>query len=124
MVLSLLLLSSVCAAPAEPVSFAVIIGNNNSPVLGRRSLQYADDDAVKYAEVFASFVAPEHLRLLTRADPDTTRLFGSTVALATPPTREGVARAMADFSAAMTQAHAEGRHAQAYFVFAGHGDVD
>ncbi len=124
MLLSLLLAASVSAAPAPSESFAVVIGNNVSPVLARRSLQYADDDAVKYFEVFKGFMPVDHVRLLTRPDADTARLFPAAAALASAPTRAAVDEALAELARATKAARGGGKHTQAYVVFAGHGDVD
>lgn len=122
--LSCLLAVAAAAAPTAETSFAIVVGNNQSPVLGRRSLQYADDDAVKYAEVFRALVSPDNLRLLTAPDEDTERLFGSAVSLGQRPTREALRKAFAEMGAAIANGKKSGRPTRAWFVFAGHGDVD
>jgi hypothetical protein len=107
----------------ERLSFAVIIGNNQS--LGRRrpELHYADDDAARYFEILRT-MAPGRAFLLADFDRDTERLFPDTRRQATPPTRrnlEAVGRRLAQSVVAAKQA---GHETEVYFVFAGHGDVD
>jgi hypothetical protein len=107
-----------------PASYAIVVGNNASPTLARRALLYADDDAVKYFEVFKGLLGPGQARLLTLADADTARLHPSALAVASAPTRTNVLQAFADTAAEVKRAHEAGQKAQVYFVFAGHGDVD
>ena len=86
--LSFILALAAAATPTGDTSFAIVVGNNQSPVLGRRSLPYADDDAGKYAEVCRASLAPENLRLLTTADEDPARLSPETLTKALNPPRE------------------------------------
>ena len=52
------------AAAAPPhVSFAVVIGNNQSLGNRRAELRYADDDAARYFEILQT-MAPERVSLL------------------------------------------------------------
>ncbi|MBX7117182.1 MAG: caspase family protein, partial [Myxococcaceae bacterium] len=122
--LGFILALAAAATPAGDTSFAIVVGNNQSPVLGRRSLQYADDDAVKYAEVFRASLAPENLRLLTTADDDTARLFPETLTRAVKPTREVLKQSFQEMVTAIRQGKQAGHHTRAWFIFAGHGDVD
>ncbi len=122
--LSFILALAAAATPAGDTSFAIVVGNNQSPVLGRRSLQYADDDAVKYAEVFRASLAPENLRLLTTADEDTARLFPETLTKAVKPAREILKQSFQEMVTAIRQGKQAGHHTRAWFIFAGHGDVD
>jgi hypothetical protein len=121
-VISALLAAALCAAP--DASYAVIVGNNMSPTLGRRPLQYADDDAMKYEAVFRGFVDPSHLQLLTAPDDDTARLFPEGSARAVAPTKAALQAAFARVAEGVRDARAQGKHTRLYFVFAGHGDVD
>jgi hypothetical protein len=114
-------LAALLLAAAPQPSYAIIVGNNASPTLGRRPLQYADDDAMKYEAVFRGLIDPSHVRLLAAPDDDTSRLFPEAVSRAVPPTRGALKKAFDEVAAAV---HAANGHARLYFVFAGHGDVD
>jgi len=121
-VIATLLAVSLAAVPET--SYAVIVGNNASPALGRRPLQYADDDAMKYDAVFRGFVDPDRIHLLTSADDDTARLFPEASRRAAAPTRAALKAAMASVAEAAARSRAAGQRTRLYFVFAGHGDVD
>lgn len=49
-----MLLTTLAAllSAAAPDTYVLAVGNNQSPVLGRPQLAYADDDAVRATEVF------------------------------------------------------------------------
>ncbi|MFZ5439670.1 MAG: hypothetical protein ACOZQL_06660 [Myxococcota bacterium] len=116
-----LLLSLVCAA--APDSYVIVVGNNQSPMLGRPQLAYADDDAVRYVEVFEAILAAPTVELLTTLDEDTRRLFPSMSARATPPRRGEVQAAFSRLRAWSEEAKRRGHRTRGYFVFAGHGDI-
>lgn len=119
--LTALLLSTVGAAPA---SFVVVVGNNSSPTLNRPQLSYADDDAVRYSEVFNTVLAGAKVELLTELDGDTARLFPGIDDKATAPTLAAVREAFARMREWSANAKRSGQTTRGYFVFAGHGDID
>jgi hypothetical protein len=104
------------------LSFAVVIGNNQS--LGRRrpDLHYADDDAARYSEILRSF-APERVTLLTALDRDTERLFPEAKQRAIAPTWRNLETLGKNLAEKVRAANAAGHPTELYFVFAGHGDV-
>jgi hypothetical protein len=99
-------------------TYALIVTNNHSA--GRGELKYADDDGAKYYELFSLLGAGEQVRLLTRMDRDTERLFPAIAAIAKPPTIANLHAELEALRASMDK-QAE---TDFYFVFAGHGDVD
>lgn len=125
LLLSLALAAGPAApAPAEPASLVLIVASNRGARAGRATLQYADDDAAKYHEVFATIAGEARTVLLTDFDRDTARLFPALLDKARSPTRvqlDLAARRLAWQAAELRRA---GRSVRFYFVFAGHGDVD
>lgn len=121
---ALAVVGAVAPMAAHADSFALIVSNNRSLDLGRPDLRYADDDGVKYYELFASLASEEHVVLLTEPDADTRRLFPDATAAAARPTRDNVLAAATRLAAEIRATREAGRDAEFYFVFAGHGDVD
>ncbi|MEO0812397.1 MAG: hypothetical protein AAFY60_05995, partial [Myxococcota bacterium] len=61
------------ALSAAPTStYAIVIGHNESTNPDATTLEFADDDAYQYAQLFAELGAS--VELLTNADRDTARL--------------------------------------------------
>jgi hypothetical protein len=110
-------------ASAKDARLAIVVGNNGSATLGRAELRYADDDAAKYAALFATS-SPEDVELLARFDADTTRLFPAQAKKATAPTRAALDAATGRMAARARAAQERGEHVVFTFVFAGHGDVE
>jgi hypothetical protein len=111
--------------PANPpgrMTFAVIVGNNQS--LGRRrpELHYADDDAARYFEIFQT-MAPGRVSLLADFDRDTARLFPNAKAHASSAKRHALDAVGQRLASEARAARAAGHEVEVYFVFAGHGDV-
>lgn len=119
---SLALLGAVLSA--TPESYVIVVGNNQSPVLGRPQLRYADDDAARTAEVFGGVLPATTVELLTEFDDDSARLFPREVAKAAAPTVKNVEAAFSRLSAWATARKAAGVRTRGYFIFAGHGDID
>lgn len=116
------LVSSLCAASGD--GYALIIGNNDSFGLHRPSLQYADDDAAKYAEVFEGLLPVGHVTVLTALDRDSERLFPRLSQVVRPPSRAEVERAVLEIAGAVRASKKNGAAVTFYFVFAGHGDTE
>lgn len=117
------LLLSPLARAAE-TRLAIVVGNNGSATLGRAELRYADDDAAKYAALFAAASREGDVELLARFDADTTRLFPAQAKKATPPTRAALEAAIGRVAARAREARDRGDHVVFTFAFAGHGDVE
>lgn len=119
----LLVFFTATLASAKDVRLAMVVGNNGSGTLGRAELRYADDDAAKYAALFATGT-PEDVELLARFDADTARLFPAQAKKTTPPTRAALEAAVARMVTRARAAKERGDRVVFTFVFAGHGDVE
>ena len=100
--------------------FALVIGYNHADDTELKSLRYADDDAVKYSELFG-YVA-ERTLLLTELDTDTRRTLGPRLVHA--PTRQNVLAALTELRRKMNDARARGDTPVLFFVYSGHGNYD
>ncbi|MES1187394.1 MAG: hypothetical protein ABUL60_26490, partial [Myxococcales bacterium] len=121
----LVLVALTSAAPALAAhAFVLIVTNNRSLELGRPELQYADDDAAKYYELFRTVAPGGQLQLLTELDGDTERLFPGLKDVATAPTKRAVAAAVSRIASDVEKARRDGQEAEFYFIYAGHGDID
>ena len=89
----LLLWASAAEAAGQP-RYALVIGNNRPPLARADlpSLRYADDDAVRYQELFLRLGAQTHL--LTVPDADTQRRHPEVAGRALPPSLEVLRRAV------------------------------
>ena len=115
-----------CATPvaAERVVYAVAIGNNAPPASepSLAALRYADDDAVRYYELFKR--AGKHVALLTVLDDSTQRRHPAFRSVATAPTLAMLQRTLASFRAAMAGDRKRGDEPVIFLTFSGHGAVD
>jgi hypothetical protein len=126
-----LVLSTAHKAGADPAPvppggdkmlFALIVGVNRSVDADLAPLVYADDDAVRYRELFRTLGARTYL--LTRPDANTRQVFPEAVADAREPRASELWRASGSLSDDIAQAHRAGAKAALYVVYAGHGGVD
>ncbi len=102
--------------------FIIILGVNRSVDADLPVLRYADDDAVRYDDLFRAIGG--ETRLLTRLDENTRRISPEAVAIAREPRRAELARAVAALATDVAAARARGQRTMFYFVYAGHGNVD
>jgi len=111
-------------AAAKDVRFALVIGWNQADDPELEPLRYADDDALRYYELFEAI--SERAILLTTPDSETQDLISERVDLAqtAPPTRQNVLDAVQTLRAAMQRAKAQGDRPILYFVYSGHGNYD
>ena len=110
---------------ATETRLAIVVGNNGSSTLGRAELRYADDDAAKYAALFAGAGQREDdVEIIARFDTDTARLFPAQAKKAVVPTRAALDAAVARTAAKAHTAQQRGERVVFTFVFAGHGDVE
>ncbi|MCB9785410.1 MAG: caspase family protein [Deltaproteobacteria bacterium] len=114
-----------CASLAAPASaadrrFAVVVGFNGSDDATLSPLAYADDDALRYGELFGNFA--EQVETLTTPDAETRGLWGDAHDAA--PTRAAVLGALSRTHEAMRAARAAGDRAILFFVYSGHGNYD
>jgi hypothetical protein len=102
--------------------FVLILGVNRSVDAELPVLHYADDDAVRYDDLFRALGGKTHL--LARLDENTRRISPEAVASARDPRRAELVRAVASLAADVAAARARGQRTMFYFVYAGHGNVD
>ena len=102
--------------------FALIIGVNASPAPDVAPLQYADDDAARYLDLFRALGA--RATVLSRLDANTRRLHPQAAAEAVLPRRAELTQAVDALARDIAQARARGVRSTLYVVYAGHGDVE
>jgi hypothetical protein len=127
-----MLLGVLCLFSVDPVHgadqrpshavFALIMGVNRSVDTELKPLLYADDDAVRYQELFRSLGAKT--QLLARLDGETTVLSPQAAAEALPPTRASLRKVVAQLAAEIGLARQRGVKTSLYVLYAGHGNVD
>jgi hypothetical protein len=116
------LLGSAAAAQAE--AMVLIVANNRSLRSHLPDLQYADDDGIRYYQLWESLLPDARLSLLVQPDAATARANPGFARLPRPPTRANLLIEASALAEAARQARQAGRDTTLYFVFAGHGDVE
>src|SRR6185503_15142870 len=86
-------------AAARTVAYAIAIGNNAPPAASLPVLRYADDDAVRYHQLFSRFA--DDARLLAVLDDQTQRRYPALGAIAGAPTLANLARVVSDYAGKM-----------------------
>jgi hypothetical protein len=108
--------------PARAEVFALLIGVNRPVDRELPALQYADDDAARYHELFESVGARSIV--LADIDDNTRRLHPAAAQVATAPTMAQLRWAVERLSSQVGAARRAGSRTIVYFVFAGHGSVE
>lgn len=112
------------SAESETLALALVLGNNVHRVDARRNLQYADDDALRFAQHFRLLHPDGELILLARPDAETLRVQPEQVELPQAPTRAAFMAAIQTLTRTAQKARAAGRRrVQLFFYFSGHGEV-
>jgi hypothetical protein len=115
----------LAAAPfARADNFVLIVANNRSLRSHLPDLQYADDDGIRYYQLWESLLPDARLALLAEPDASTAKANPSFVRLGRAPTLTNLKVEAAALAEAVAQARRAGRSTTFYFVFAGHGDVE
>ncbi len=114
-------LPAVAGAEAPPRVFVTIVANNGSYDGSRPPLRFADDDGVRYRELFSLF--SRDVDLYTVMDPDTQSTFADAVASARLPKHADILAGLARTFDKIRAAKAEGLRTAFYFIYSGHGDV-
>jgi hypothetical protein len=109
------------AAGSGRAAFALIIGANRSVDRELRQLHYADDDAVRYFDLFRTLGLRTYL--LTRPDKNTRRLHSQAIAEAHLPRRAALERVVRALAGDVAKARRRGLRTTVYVVFAGHGNI-
>ena len=114
----------VAAAPAGavPVRRALIIAYNGSNRPGVPDLQYADDDGVRWLEVFRRLGVDAEL--LTVPDAETAAADPGLLQGVREPSRAGVQAAAQRLAERIRSDHAGGAVVDAFLVYVGHGQTD
>jgi hypothetical protein len=115
------LLTMVAATAPAPRTYALIVSYNGTPSADLRPLRYADDDGVRYYELFNTVA--DRTVLLSVLDEDTQRQAPGIAALSQVPTRANLDKAFADINTAMAADAGAGRPTVFYLVYTGHGGV-
>lgn len=113
-------LAGISAEPEAP-AYALVVANNTAVGDTLEPLRYADDDGLRYYELFASYA--ENAKLLTVLDHDTQRRHRGAAQRARPPTRKNLRAALDSMFASMREDRQAGRSPTFYFIFAGHGEL-
>lgn len=122
LLLGLALASGAAVFAAEPPQrYAVVIGNNASVDEGVARLSYADQDAVKFYELFKA--AGARVRLLAALDAENQRRFAEAAQVMRPPTHQQLLAALAETFQQIRADREAGRETHFYFVYSGHGQV-
>jgi hypothetical protein len=106
------------ASPA-PAIFALVVAVDRGP------RHDADDEGVKYAEIFRTLAAEDaNVVLHTDLDAETDRGHPWARTAARPPTKEAIAASVDDMIARMAAVAESGRPTELYFVFTGSGGAN
>ncbi|HXI58250.1 MAG TPA: caspase family protein, partial [Polyangia bacterium] len=119
--LTALSLGKNTAAKVEPpalATFALVVGVNQSMDGDAATLRYADDDAVRFRDLFRTMGAQTYL--LTRMDENTRRLYPAS-ASDVPPRLEALQTTVAEIAAQVAAAGRRGQRTVFYLIYAGHG---
>lgn len=126
----LVMLLAAAAAPrahatGREVAYAIVIGNNAPPSAGTPEklapLRYADDDAVRYFQLFSRMA---YTRLLVVLDTQTQRRYPGLAAYTEAPTLANFDRVVGELAAKMAIDRQRGDRPVLYFAFSGHGARD
>jgi caspase domain-containing protein len=113
------LVASAAGAEEPPRLYGLVIGYNRSDDPSVPPLRYADDDAVKNAELLAELGA--EVVLLSELDRESAELYPAVKA--SPPTKGALFAALDELDARIDRAKAEGRATALMIFYSGHGDV-
>jgi hypothetical protein len=117
-----LVLSGSRGATASPAKrYALIVANQRSLSPGVAPLEYADDDAAKYAEFFGAIAS--EVEVLAVLDRDAERLHPGVASRAKPPDRPSLLEALRNLFARIERDRAARLDVVFYFVMIGHGEL-
>lgn len=107
-------------APSD-ARFALVVGHNDSDDPDLSPLRYADDDAIRYADLLSQIA---EATLLTTMDDETRRLMEGRAQIDGPPTRASLLAQLDVLRDRMAAARQAGKRPVLYFVYSGHGNYD
>ena len=124
--LGLLVLAALCCcwparAHAERLTYTLAIGNNAPPSAEKSlaPLRYADDDAIRYMELFGRL--PGKAWLLAKLDAHSARRHPDWAKKALPPTLAKLRELVSVIAAQVTRDRARGARPVVFLTFSGHG---
>jgi hypothetical protein len=120
-VLALASFSTSAWAEGPVFTQAIVIGANASVDRELPPLRYADDDAVRFADLFRAIGM--RVYVLARLDEGTRGLHPDAVAEVRMPTAPELRAVVAEAAAQAAQARSRGLKTALYLVFAGHGNA-
>jgi len=117
------LLCAAQVAHAERLTYTIAIGNNAPPVAEKQlaALRYADDDAIRYMELFGRL--PGRSWLLTALDSHSGRRHPEWLKKAQTPTLAKLREIVATIAAQASRDKARGAEPVVVLTFSGHGAV-
>jgi hypothetical protein len=101
--------------------YVLIVANNQSGDQEDEPLQYADNDGVKFYELYQQ--AGMECHLLCVPDPNTQRRFPQAAAQARPPTLDNLESALENIFASIQRDKQRGLKTEFRFIYVGHGNV-
>lgn len=120
--LAALAFSTPADARGDSPAYALVIGNNDPPAYdagqGLQRLRFADDDAVRYHQIFSRFA---ETRLLAVLDSATQRRYPGIARQAEPPTLARLKQSLDFVAARMARDRTRGARPVFYLAFSGHG---
>jgi hypothetical protein len=116
-----LALLGASSADAAQRRYALVIGNSTSLTPNVRPLEFADDDAARYAELFGSVA--DRVQLLTVLDPDAQRIHPELARKSRPPDRKNVMAALDELYLEIQKDRQAGHEVVFYFILIGHGEI-
>lgn len=114
--------AAAAAAAPVPVRRALVIAYNGSNRSDVPDLRYADDDGVRWLEVFRRLAIDGEL--LTVPDAETAAASPGLLQGVQEPSRAGVLQAVQRLAGRIRADHAAGAVVDAYVVYVGHGQTD
>jgi hypothetical protein len=120
--LAALLLVAPGATAAPPHRFVVVIANNHSLDEAVKPLRYADDDGVRYYELFR--LLSDRTTLFTVLDDETARIYPAIARQARPPVAAAILATLERYNREMARLARRGERSELVFIYAGHGDRD
>jgi hypothetical protein len=121
--------STAVAGSAAPIetpplvkTFALVVGVNRGTDAKLTPLRYADDDAVRYRDLFRAVGA--RTETLASLDENTRRLHPEATSDVRPARLDLLAAAVERLAGEAAEARRAGARVALYFVYAGHGRVD
>lgn len=114
----------VPSAQARRIVYAIAIGNNATPSQepGLEPLRYADDDAIKWLQLWDG--GPGEAALLTTLDADTARRFPQLMARARAPSYANLRATLERYRWRMRADRVRGDVPVLFVTFSGHGSED